>query len=197
MPQYFKENGYLTLGAGKVFHPGIPGYDNRDDYPASWSEKIFHTPTTDIKNVSWWAYTEQELENITLRDVANTDHFVETIKNLNNQPFFSVLGLHKPHMPWDAPKEFFDLYPSEEDIDLPQNPYIPEDMPESAWTGFKNMLKFEDCSPEGSGIPNIGDANVTYPDSKERENINGKVKNMYGLCFFTDKRVKKSLLCSH
>ena len=95
MPQYFKENGYLTLGAGKVFHPGIPGYDNRDDYPASWSERIFHTPTTDIKNVSWWAYTEQELENITLRDVANTDHFVETIKNLNNQPFFSVLGLHK------------------------------------------------------------------------------------------------------
>ena len=175
----------------------MPNHDNNDDYPASWSERIFHTPTTDIKNVSWWAYTEQELENITLRDVANTDHFVETIKNLNNQPFFSVLGLHKPHMPWDAPKEFFDLYPNEEDIDLPHNPYIPEDMPESAWTGFKNMLKFEDCSPEGSGIPNIGDANVTYPDSKERENINGKVKYIYCLCFFTDKRVEKSLLCSH
>ena len=22
MPQYFKESGYLTIGSGKVFHPG-------------------------------------------------------------------------------------------------------------------------------------------------------------------------------
>ena len=49
MPQYFKENGYVTLGAGKIFHPGMPDHDKQDDYPASWSEKIFHTATTDFK----------------------------------------------------------------------------------------------------------------------------------------------------
>ena len=171
MPQYFKENGYLTLGSGKIFHPGMPDRDKQDDYPASWSEKIFHTATTDIKNVSWWSYSEEELEGVTLRDVANTDHFIETLKDIGNERFFFAVGFHKPHLPWDAPKEFFDLYPDEENIDLPFNPYIPEDMPESAWSGFKGLLQYEDCSPEGSGIPNIGEANVTYPDSKVRANF--------------------------
>ena len=38
-------------------------------------------------------------------------------------------------MPYDAPQEFFDLYPLEE-MDLPYNPFTPEDMPASAWTPF-------------------------------------------------------------
>ena len=38
-------------------------------------------------------------------------------------------------MPYDAPQEFFDLYPLE-DMDLPYNPFTPEDMPASAWTPF-------------------------------------------------------------
>merc|ERR1711911_17142 len=113
----------------------------------------------------------EELEGVTLRDVANTDHFIESLKDIGNEPFFFAVGFHKPHLPWDAPKEFFDLYPDEENIDLPFNPYIPEDMPESAWSGFKGLLQYEDCSPEGSGIPNIGEANVTYPDSKVRANF--------------------------
>ena len=49
LPQWFKEHGYVTAGAGKLFHHGGPsGYlENRstspptvvrsgDDYPASW-----------------------------------------------------------------------------------------------------------------------------------------------------------------
>ena len=99
--------------------------------------------------------------------MANVDHYIETLNKastINNQPFFYAVGLHKPHIPWDAPQEFFDLYPEEDDIDLPNNPFIPEDMPESAWTGFKGLLNFQDCSAEGTGIPNIGQPNVTYPD---------------------------------
>ena len=103
----------------------MPEHDKQDDYPASWSEKIFHTATTDIKNVSWWSYTEEEMEGVTLRDEANTDHFIQALQGIGNEPFFYAVGFHKPHLPWDAPKEFFDLYPDEENIDLPFNPYIP------------------------------------------------------------------------
>ena len=35
LPQFFKERGYLTLGAGKIFHPGSASGDN--DYRYSWS----------------------------------------------------------------------------------------------------------------------------------------------------------------
>ena len=28
IPQYFKENGYISIGMGKIFHPGVPGGNN-------------------------------------------------------------------------------------------------------------------------------------------------------------------------
>ena len=71
-------------------------------------------------------------------------------------------------MPWDAPQEFFDLYP-EDSIDLPHYKYIPEDMPDSAWTRFTGLLNYPDCSQETWGLPLGDQPNVTYPDSKIRE----------------------------
>ena len=34
MPEYFKEQGYVTYGQGKLYHPSHPP---NNDYPASWS----------------------------------------------------------------------------------------------------------------------------------------------------------------
>ena len=88
---------------------------------------------------------------MTLRDVANADYAVQKLANLSadaasgTQPFFFVMGFHKvrardiasshsdlssmfplqPHLPYDAPQEYFDLYDAA-DMDLPYNPYIPE-----------------------------------------------------------------------
>ena len=39
IPQYFKEHGYVTAGAGKVFHGGMAS-DNDD--PISWTEPYYH-----------------------------------------------------------------------------------------------------------------------------------------------------------
>ena len=125
---------------------GMPNTNKQDDYPWSWSEEIYHTNSTDNKDKIWHAYTEEELEGVVLRDVANTDYFVEKLTEISGQavsgemPFFFAMGFHKPHIPWDAPQEFFDLY-SEDDIDLPLNPYIPEDMPLSAWSSFSGIRK--------------------------------------------------------
>ena len=75
-----------------------------DDYPASWSEELFHTDTTDNKEVSWHAHTDQELQSLTLRDVANAEHAVDTLKQIapdaisGQQPFFFVMGFHKVTM---------------------------------------------------------------------------------------------------
>jgi len=194
MPQYFKQNGYLALGTGKIFHPGIPNTNKGDDYPASWTEKIFHTPSTDVNHISWHAYSDEELEDLVLRDVANADHFIEKLNEIapaaitGEQPFFYAMGFHKPHQPWDAPQEFFDLYP-EDEIDLPSNPYVPEDMPAAAWSRFTGVLNFDDCSPEGTGIPNLGEANVTYPDSKIRE----LRRAYYATISFMDRQVGRVL----
>ena len=93
----------------------------------------------------------------------------------------------QPHLPYDAPQEYFDLYDAA-DMDLPYNPYIPEvsispdiytiyiiyistlstrqDMPDSAWTEFSALTAYSDCSAATMGISDLGSANVTYPDDK-------------------------------
>ena len=174
LPQFFKDNGYKSVGAGKVFHPGIPNTPKGDDYPKSWSSPLFHTATTDDNSYSWHAHTQQEMEETPLRDIVNADHAIQLLRELapdallGVKPFFLAFGLHKPHMPWDFPEEFLDLYP-EEDISMPANPYIPDDMPPSAWSNPTGLLNYPDCNAEGTGIPDIGQPNVTYSEKKIKE----------------------------
>ena len=109
IPQFFKENGYISLGVGKIFHPGADGHPEADDWPLSWSEEIFHSEDTDDDSVSWRAFTKEEMETLKLRvrDIANIDYTIEKLHELapealpGIQPFFLALGLHKPHLPFD------------------------------------------------------------------------------------------------
>ena len=175
LPQFFKQNGYKCVGAGKIFHPGLPNINSAsDDWPTSWTTKLFHTESTDVKHISWHAHTKEEMEETPLRDIVNADHAIDLMRELapdallGVKPFFLAFGVHKPHMPWDFPEEFLDLYP-EDEIDIPANPYIPDDMPDSAWSRPTGLLNFPDCNAEGTGIPDIGQPNVTYSDQKMKE----------------------------
>ena len=170
IPQFFKENGYITLGAGKVFHK-----NNNNDYPISWTEDIHHSKDTDDDSQSWRAFSEKEIEEIGgLQDQNEASYVIEKLNEiaqdalLGIQPFFLAFGNRKPHQPWDFPEEFLDYY-QEEDIQMPANPYVPSDMPDSAWASFNGMLNYADCSAEGTGIDNIGEPNVTYSEPKIKE----------------------------
>ena len=52
-----------------------------------------------------------------------------------------------------------------QDVDLPYNKYSPVDCPASAWQSFPGLRHYPDCGEE-SGVPGIGEQNVTYPDTK-------------------------------
>eukprot|EP01083_Nonionella_stella_P052525 139333_1 len=52
IPQYFKQNNYWTVGAGKIFHPGSASGGNSschpgDDVPFSWEGKYWHCGQSD------------------------------------------------------------------------------------------------------------------------------------------------------
>jgi iduronate 2-sulfatase len=55
------------------------------------------------------------------------------LKRLANEstPFFLAVGFSKPHLPFNAPEKYWNLY-DREDIKLPGNPYPPKDVPSYA-----------------------------------------------------------------
>ena len=45
-----------------------------------------------------------------------------------DQPFFLAVGFHNPHVPWVAPKKYWDMY-DEAQLRVPENNYPPHDAP--------------------------------------------------------------------
>ena len=92
------------------------------------------------------------------------------------QPFFLATGFYRPHLPWAVPKKYWDLY-ERKDIELADNPYLPED-----GVGFTTMGDLE----------RYGDV-IEYPpignDDKALEMIHG----YYASVSFTDHQVGRIL----
>jgi len=63
-------------------------------------------------------------------DGAQTELALETIKRLQDmdQPFFLALGYFRPHLPFVAPKKYWDLY-HRDSIPMASNPYLPVEAP--------------------------------------------------------------------
>jgi len=173
IPQYFKENGYHSVGVGKIFHPGKDA-SGLDD-PISWSEKNYHGKTNwGSHDNSWIAITPEQFDNKPPQDTQETQYAVNKLKDLaaasknDNEPFFLALGLHKPHLPFVFPEDFLSYYPMDV-IEVPKNSYAPGGMPDIAWTDFAELRNFADASNDAMGVPNLGEINVTYPDYKVKE----------------------------
>ena len=161
--QQFKNNGNHAEGVGKVYPTG---HGNRDA-PASWA--VPHR-VPDISNYSLdesnailqanlsasKARAERgepagisngpaaeiaDVEDDGYKDGIVTDWALEALDRLKDDPFFLAVGLVKPHLPFCAPKKYWDLY-HPETITLPEHAYLPEDVPEWAWTDWGALRKY-------------------------------------------------------
>jgi arylsulfatase A-like enzyme len=81
-----------------------------------------------------WAYghsTESfDAPNSEFYDGAQTELALDTLQRLKEerQPFFLALGYYRPHLPFVAPKKYWDLYEREE-ILMASNPFLPLNSP--------------------------------------------------------------------
>ena len=125
-PHLFKEAGYETLSIGKICH------GKSDQLPRSWtrimSPKIKHPDyqKNSGKNQRH-ASLGLDLPDAAYQDGAMADTVIETLRTLKDKPFFFAVGFVKPHLPFWAPKKYFDLYdpakiPHPKWEDLPQTP---------------------------------------------------------------------------
>ncbi|MEM7603296.1 MAG: sulfatase [Verrucomicrobiota bacterium] len=140
LPQHFKENGYFAASFGKILHNG-------QDDPASWSQPHFDPPPLHYarpenrdkhpiinrsvpENKSNPLTEEADVPDNAYEDGATAEKAIEEIRKQAEEesPFFLMVGFHKPHSPFNAPKRDWDLY-AETDIPLSPFPLQPKGAP--------------------------------------------------------------------
>lgn len=126
LPQFFRERGYFTAGAGKVFH------NAKVSDPKSWDfyedgngadpqeQAALQDRAGGDGRPAWHVL---DGDGSRTRDGLNARTIAAFIreKAAAKKSFFVAAGFHKPHLPWTAPKRFFDLYP-DGTIQLPAEP---------------------------------------------------------------------------
>jgi len=111
IPQFFKNEGYTTVGMGKIHDPRNVSLNDNVDM-VSWSNFI------DISGSRWLVSSGSPVtEMADLPDESYVDgmlatNAVQQIQNLagGEDPFFLAVGFKKPHLPFVAPKKYWDLY---------------------------------------------------------------------------------------
>lgn len=158
-------------GMGKIFHPGHAS--GNDDSCCSWSNAsaYFHAPnlgywsgsnpdTTGQDGRSWMAVPPEVEAAHPLPDNQTADHAVAALARLraeaaagDTRPWFLAVGFHKPHLPFVASQQFFDLYPAPE-ISLPPDQMPPAGMPKVAWSNYGEIKAYADIKKlNASGDP--------------------------------------------
>lgn len=135
IPECFKDNGYVTWGAGKILHNPLSQeresgmWDNYPVYKGGFKpfpkdkDKLYGSR---FRSIEAWTGPDSDFP-----DCVNADGAVTFLKQKHDKPFFLYYGLWRPHSPYTAPKRFFDLY-RETDFDFPAGKMVGDlnDVPE-------------------------------------------------------------------
>lgn len=147
IPQHFKANGYHVAGGGKVNHHP-PGFNRRGDWHEYFDQRFdSHFQAMDARgeDTKKFAFppgfplnglpsvkalqrppqtpTEFDWGPWDARDEDMGDGQMVTwarrfLAQPPSQPFLLVAGIYRPHLPWYAPRKYFEMYPQDR-ITLP------------------------------------------------------------------------------
>ncbi|MEY4688614.1 MAG: hypothetical protein RIR76_2637 [Verrucomicrobiota bacterium] len=120
----FREAGYYVHGAGKIYHEAYRRREEWDDYLEK-ERGDPRPPAGRSEGVGGIKFAPLDCRDDELSDWGIADYGIASLQRKHDQPFFLAVGFHKPHMPWNVPRKWFDLFPLES-IKLP--PYLENDL---------------------------------------------------------------------
>lgn len=159
MPQLFKDNGYKTVSIGKVYHHSI-------DDKTSWTHHFPKEPNSYVKpeNIALMerlkaegvkplkgpAFEDADVADEAYKDGRAATYAIQTLNQIKDDKFLMIVGLSKPHLPFNAPKKYWDLY-NKDDFKVPSREK-PEGMYRLALSKWGELKGYY-------GIPKDGDLN--------------------------------------
>ena len=140
LPSHFKANGYHVAGGGKVNHH-TPGHNRRSDWHVYFDQvfdshyQAQQAAGRDVSNFAWppgfplnglpevkafsrppqnanefdWGPLDQRDEE--MGDGQLATWVAAFLARPPAQPFFLAAGIYRPHLPWYAPRKYFEMYP--------------------------------------------------------------------------------------
>jgi arylsulfatase A-like enzyme len=120
---HFRNNGYFTAGAGKIYHGLYERHDEWDDYGTERRGQCKPLAATD--GVGQIKFSPLDCGDADLPDHDIASYGIAQLQRKHDKPFLLTIGFRKPHMPWNVPKKYFDIYPLSA-IELP--PYREDDL---------------------------------------------------------------------
>lgn len=142
LPKHFRNNGYSTYGAGKIYHgsKNLAGdwndyhklsgaslkYASEKGYRQNKSRKMSFCPTT------------SPLEDHPDHQVAS--YGIEVLSKKHDKPFFLAVGIVKPHLAFVCPQQFFDMHAGP----IKRPPIRHHDLDDVPWAGRSNAKLGDD-----------------------------------------------------
>lgn len=149
LDQHFENNGYKIWASGKIYHHGI-------DYDVQFGDAYIKAKTDEqgrgylsdesmkiVEEYNNWylgnrneagggrgpAFESPDVPDNAYHDGKMTDMAIKQLANYKSgdEPFFMAVGYKKPHLPFNAPKKYWDLYDVNE-IEMADNMFMPENV---------------------------------------------------------------------
>ncbi len=173
LPQYFKQQGYTSIALGKIFHNNDPDTiswsitpENIEGFPFDPDAVYANEENLEIQQMKiqqlkaegrsridqlghWYvkanATENADVDDDAYYDGAQTTRAIEILQELKSEgrPFFLSVGYYRPHLPFNAPKKYWDLYDRSE-IPLAENQFIPEGSPAYLVHGEAELRGYSD-----------------------------------------------------
>ncbi|HBC89484.1 MAG TPA: iduronate sulfatase [Lentisphaeria bacterium] len=157
LPEHFKKNGYETFSIGKIYHHAdddmqawtVKPFRGPNEFPGYMSdeslEKMKNSDFTDNKGRKWGpAYECVDVPDNAYPDGKYADHAIEELRRMKNEgkPFFMGVGFVRPHLPFNAPKKYWDMYTPEK-VKLAENPFAPKNATEYSLSNFGELRMYQ------------------------------------------------------
>ena len=125
LPQYFRQNGYLTTGSGKVYHGKFPDPMSWDSYVPSLFNQSHsgagpdHHPVNGMVGMGNLDWGPMDVADEDMQDYKAVSYCVEQLGTRHDKPFFLTCGFKLPHLMWHAPRKYIEAYELN-DLHLPE-----------------------------------------------------------------------------
>ena len=175
-----RQHGYRTTSLGKVYHnTGVTATSGPADDLDGWSEGVWRS------SIDWLHWQNRSpidpnsgrgpayesgvgVEDDFYADGDTANQAIQQITSLSqeSEPFFMAVGFDRPHLPFNAPDRYWDMY-DPNDIQLPTDRSPPSASP-SSLNGSGELTSY-------GGIPNMASRNTdaNFSDDLRRNLIHG------------------------